>query len=91
MAYVIVERTFEEPLTDEQIEVAMARMGPCLEQYGVRWIRSFLSNDRRRDVCEYEASDAEAVRMAHHLAGMPYVRVWTAQMMTPESMAATRD
>lgn len=91
MAHVIVERTFEEPLTDEQIEAAMARMGPCLEQYGVRWIRSFLSNDRRRDVCEYEARDAEAVRMAHHLASMPYVRVWTAQLMTPESMAATED
>lgn len=84
MAYVIVERTFESPLTDEQIEAAMQRMGPCLEQYGVRWIRSFLSKDRRRDVCEYEAADAEAVRIAHHTAGMPYLRVWTAEMMSPD-------
>lgn len=88
MAHVIVERTFDEPLSDEQIQLAMQRMGPCLEQYGVRWIRSFLSNDRRRDVCEYEATDAEAVRMAHHLGSMAYLRVWTAEVLTPESMAA---
>lgn len=86
MAHVIVERTFDAPLSDEQLEAAMKRLNPCLAQYGVRWVRSFLSNDRRRDVCEYEASDAEAVRVAHHTADMPYQRVWTAQMLTPDDM-----
>jgi hypothetical protein len=90
MAHVIVERSYESPVTDEQLEEAMARMGPCLQRYGVRWIRSFLSNDRRRDICEYEASDAEAVRMAHRAAHLPYLRVWTAAMMTPESVAASQ-
>lgn len=91
MAYVIVERTFESPLTPEQLEKAMRRLEPCLVQYDVRWVRSFLSNDRCRDVCEYEAPDAEAVRMAHHTANMPYQRVWTAQMMSPENTAVPED
>lgn len=46
-----------------------------------------LSSDRRYGVCEFEAPDAEAVRVAHHTAGVPFVRVWTGERFTPESMA----
>lgn len=85
MSHLIVERTFEEPLTTEEPGGMAIRLAPCLEQYGARWIRSYLSTDRRRMICEFEAPDAEAVRMAHRTAGVRFDRVWNADLLAPES------
>lgn len=87
MAYVIVEREFDPPLTEAEHMARSQRLFPCLEPGRVRWIHSFVSSDRRYGVCEFEAPDAEAVRVAHHTAGVPFVRVWTGERFTPESMA----
>ena len=48
MPNIIVERTFEAPLTEADWREVEARMKPCLSIYGVRWIRSFWSVDRQR-------------------------------------------
>lgn len=40
--------------------------------------RSFLSTDRRRMICAFEAADAEAVRTAYRSAGEAFDRVWVA-------------
>jgi hypothetical protein len=80
MAHLIVEQTFETPLTDEQHGQLGERLDKCLEAYGARWIRSYLSMDRRRMVCEFEAVDAEAVRTAFRSAGVSFDRVWTAEI-----------
>ncbi|MFO1295407.1 MAG: DUF4242 domain-containing protein [Rubrivivax sp.] len=55
----IVERTFDDPLEDAALQALMTRMGPCFEIYKVQWVRSNLSSDRKRMVCEYDAADAE--------------------------------
>ena len=57
MTRIIVERTFEAPLTKDALHAVETRMAPCLDLYGVRWIRSRLSSDRKRMICEYEAAD----------------------------------
>ena len=42
------------PLTEEALAEVQERMGPCLEQYDVKWIRSYFSGDRRRMVATHE-------------------------------------
>ena len=60
MPKIIVERTFEEAFTDGAIAKVMARMTACFETYNMTWVRSSLSADRKRMVCEYDAADAES-------------------------------
>ena len=83
MVRVIVERTFGQPLLLEDLRATEARMAPCLDLYGVRWIRSYWSTDRRRMVCEYEARDAGAVREVQREAGAIFDSVWTADIREP--------
>lgn len=89
MARLISELTFDEPLTDEDHERESERLDPCLERYGARWRRTYLSADRRRMICEFEAPDAESVRMAHHAAEVPFGRVWKAEVF--EAAGASGD
>ena len=78
MAILIVENTYDPPLTDEEHARLGKCLDPCLETHGARWVRTYLSADRRRTLCEFEADDAEAVRDAYHMAEVRYDRVWTA-------------
>ena len=41
------------------------------DEEGVRWIYSFLSADRRKTYCLYEASSPDAIRRAAARAGVP--------------------
>lgn len=83
MTRLIVERSFSDPLTDDERVRMFGRLGGCLEQRDARWIRSVVSADRRRMFCEFEAPDADAVRTAHRLAGVPFERVWPADVLEP--------
>ncbi|NHX28300.1 DUF4242 domain-containing protein, partial [Escherichia coli] len=58
----IVERSFDTPLSPEDLAATEERMAPCLDIYDVQWLRSYWSTDRKRMICEYEAPDAESVR-----------------------------
>jgi hypothetical protein len=80
MANFIVEQTFGRPLTDEDHDATAKRLDPCLEAHGARWMRTYLSLDRLRMVCEFEAQDAEAVRSSYRSAGAPFDRVWSAEV-----------
>ena len=64
MTRVIVERSYIEPLTDAALAAMQQSVEPCLSRHGVRWLNCRLSADRLRMVCEYEAPDAESVRIA---------------------------
>ena len=81
MSTVVVERSFAEPVTFEEIQAAEDRGAWCLEAHGVRSLRTYFSRDRRRMVCLYDAPDAESVRLAQEKAGMPFERAWTARIV----------
>ena len=85
MAHLIVEQTFDQPLTDEQHNRLAGQLDPCLESYGARWMRSYLSTDRRRMVCEFEAADAEAVRQSYRSAHIDFERVWPAELFARQT------
>lgn len=77
----IVERSFDPPLTNEDLAATEKRMAPCLDLYDVIWLRSYWSTDRKRMVCEYEARDSESVRNVQREAGAKFERVWTADLL----------
>ena len=50
-----------------------------------------VARSRRRIVCEFDAVDAETVREAYRNAGVPFARIWAAEVFAvedfPESQA----
>jgi Protein of unknown function (DUF4242) len=81
MARIIVERSFPAPLAEADLHAVEERMKPCLDLYGVRWIRSCWSLDRRRMICEYEAADVASVRRVQREAGALFDQAWAADVL----------
>ena len=81
MRRIVVERSFEPPLTEEELRAIEGRMASCLDLYQVRWIRSFWSSDRRRMICEYEAPDVASVRNVQREADAKFDRAWAAELL----------
>lgn len=69
MAVFVIERRFAEDidLTAEDV----GEINVINDEEGVRWLYSFLSVDRRKTYCLYEAPSVEAVRRAAVRAGLP--------------------
>jgi hypothetical protein len=65
----MIERGFAEQLdmSDEDVELIEEING----EEGVRWLFSFLSADRRRTYCLYEAPSPEAILAAARRADVP--------------------
>jgi hypothetical protein len=74
---VIVERSFDAPVTLDEIQAIEDGSAWCLETRNVKFVRTFFSTNRQRMICLYAAPDAESVRSAQHEAGMPVERVWS--------------
>jgi hypothetical protein len=81
MARIVVERSFETPATDAEMQQVADRERPCLAAYQATWKRSLLSADRMRMVCEYEAADAETMRRIQREAGAQFDRVWIGEVI----------
>jgi hypothetical protein len=79
MKYLIVEHTFNPPLNEEDLKGISERLGPCLEQHNIKPMRFYLSDDRSRMICAFEAPDAESVRIAHRTAKVEFDRVWVGE------------
>ena len=80
MPYLIVQYSFDTPLSDEALRAAFDALKPCLEVRGIRRLRSWLADDRRRMICEYQATDAQTVREAYLSAGVGYAQIWPGQL-----------
>jgi hypothetical protein len=65
----MVERNFAEEL-EPSFEVADG-INRINDDAGVRWMYSFLSADKRKSYCLYEAPSPEAIRTAAARAGLP--------------------
>jgi hypothetical protein len=69
MPMYVIERTFAEQL--ELTGDAVRLIEEVNADEGVRWLFSFLSADRRRSYCLYEAASPEAIMSAAERAGIP--------------------
>jgi hypothetical protein len=83
MARILVEKAFDPPVTEEKWNHDLSIGIPCHQAHDVHWIRSMMSRDRRRVICEFEAPDAETVRRSFHKAGLPFVRIWAIEVLEP--------
>jgi Protein of unknown function (DUF4242) len=84
MVRVVVENTYDTPITEAQWKADDAKIEPCLKERGIRWIRSLTSCDRYRSICEFEAADAETVRESYRKVGLPFERIWSADIVEPK-------
>ncbi len=69
MPIFVVERRFAEEL-EASAELADG-INRINDQEGVRWLYSFLSADRRKTYCLYEAPTPDAIRRAAARADLP--------------------
>lgn len=69
MPVFMVERQFAEQL--EASPETAAEINRINDESDVRWLTSFLSSDKRKTFCLYEADDVEAIRTAAVRAGLP--------------------
>lgn len=69
MAVYLIERNFAEQILDAE------SVAPAINQVnaeaGVQWLISFLSADKKKTYCLYEAPNIEAIREAAQKAGLP--------------------
>jgi hypothetical protein len=77
---IIVERSFDEAVEFEALQARAQKVSWCLDQHRIRFLRSYLSSDKKRMICVYEAPDAESVRIANRQAELPFDCVWTATL-----------
>jgi hypothetical protein len=69
MPLYVIERTFAEQLDLTEDDVKLIEEVNADE--GVRWLFSFLSADRRRTYCLYEAPSPDTIMAAATRAGVP--------------------
>ena len=88
MALFIIERNFAESLNASAADYAA--IIEINEQAGVKWLYSFLSADKRKTYCLYEAASGDAIREAARRAGLPSdVVIELAGELRPELLAAS--
>jgi hypothetical protein len=83
-ANVLIERTFDPPVAESEIHKA-EKDGWCAQAHRVTFMRTYVSDDRRRMICLYQAPDAESVRLAQRLMTMPVDAIWAFTAIRPEA------
>lgn len=69
MPIFLIERNYAEQLeVNQEVATAVNRINA---EAGVQWLISFLSADKKKTYCLYEASSPEAIREAARRAGLP--------------------
>ena len=88
MPIFMVERRFADEL--EAGAEAADGINRINEEEGVRWLYSFLSADKRKTYCLYEAPSPDAIRRAAAKAGLPAdVIVEVTERLLPDGASAS--
>jgi hypothetical protein len=69
MPLFLIERQFAEEIAVDN--VLAAQIKEVNDEIGVQWLYSFLSADKRKSYCLYEAPDADAIRAAAKRLNIP--------------------
>jgi hypothetical protein len=83
MALFVIEREFAEQLeiTTESVRL----VSQINAEIGVHWLFSFLSADKKKTYCLYEAPNVEAIREAARRANLPADVIVEVSELRPES------
>lgn len=82
MALFLIERNWAEQL--EVTPDAAAEVTRVNEDVGVRWLFSFLTGDKKKTYCLYEAVSPEAIREAARRANIPADVIVEVNELRPE-------
>ncbi|MEJ7582811.1 MAG: DUF4242 domain-containing protein [Acidimicrobiales bacterium] len=85
MPLFVIERNFAEQL--EVTTDSAAKVTAVNDEAGVSWLLSFLSADKRKTYCLYEAQDAASIRRAAEEAGLPADTIVEVSELRPEQFA----
>lgn len=83
MPLYVIERQFAEQLEVTREGAAEVRL--INDDVGVHWLFSFLSADKRKTYCLYEASSPEAIREAARRANLPADVITEVSELRPEA------
>jgi len=81
----IIERQFAERIEVTKDVAANVRL--VNDEVGVKWVFSFLSADKRKTYCLYEAENAEAIREAARRADLPADSIIEVDQISPAMFA----
>ena len=86
MPVVMIERRYAELM--EPTPEGVAEINEINADEEVRWLMSFLSADKRKSYCLYEAINPEAIREAARRADVPADVIIEVSQFRPELMLA---
>jgi len=83
MPLFVIERHFAEQI--EMTRELASEIKLINDDVGVQWLFSFLSADRKKSYCLYEAPSAEAIREAARRANVPADVIEEVSEVRPEA------
>ena len=82
----MVERNFEGglniPMTDDGARLCLGVVGKNAAE-GVTWVHSYVTDDRRKTFCIYDAPSPEAIRSTAQENGLPIERITEVSVLDP--------
>ena len=86
MPLFLIERNFaRELLLDGSVVSEIQQIN---DEIGIQWLYSFLSADKRKTYCLYEAPSAEAIQLAARRLNIPADVIIPVSELRPEAYAA---
>lgn len=86
MARYVVERDFPEglsiPITEPGAEVCLEVVDNNAVE-GVTWVHSYVSTDKRKTFCVYDAPNPEAIQRVAGLNGLPVNDITEVRVLDP--------
>src|SRR5689334_7533041 len=84
MVRIILARTFDTPVVtastlEKWISVNRSLIR-CMQLREVRWLRSYISADGKRSICEYDASYVQVVREACRESETTFDAIWQVEV-----------
>jgi hypothetical protein len=86
MARYLVERTFADGLgipANEQGAASCLTVVTNNAEDGVTWLHSYVTGDKKKSFCIYDAPSPEAIRHAAKLNGLPVDRITEVRVLDP--------
>ena len=82
----MVERSFPDglniPLTEAGAQTCLGVVGRNAE-LGVTWVHSYVSEDKRKTFCVYDAPNPEAIRKAAERSELPVEKITKVAVLDP--------
>ena len=79
----LVERTFPEGLRFSNDDESTATVVARNSEDNVTWIHSYVSNDRQKTFCIYDAPSPEAIRRTASRNNLPVDRITRVSVLDP--------